>query len=922
MISQYELPRYVPDGNLPWSELLAGSPIVIDNGSFECRAGYASHPDPHLVFRNFSYRPRMSKSVLVGNDISEPDAVAHALKSPFMDGLLTGIDSQEHVLDHIFDRLSVQSHLVDHPILINEILCNPRVCRAQLMELLFEGYRSPHVAFYIDFLAAYYENCNRECSFGSQVSSSDCLLVSLGHQTSHIVPLMSTRDSASASFQPLFQAARRLHVGGAHISWIIQRLLHLKYSCHTERITFGLSEHLLHNFGKFALNYRDELELWRNPEYRQSQTKIIQLPLAQSVMNELNAAADRKRAQSCRMQDLHRRRHIEQLDSTRLKLNQLLMLDDVMGEQRHVDSRSFDDLPDVVKRGLKRFNLSSRIELQREIETCNSSIARLKHQIALVKPSGTSVSPTQSQLNTLPENMSSSSASAILQLVATTGTLKPMSELNDRQKRAADSLLSLALPAAVQAQMVATPVPGDSKLSDAKLRQRLHLAQELESGRGSDFLSWLVSIRHRRQKVAKRRTFRQSRVDLATEIGLHSIPAAQETPSSSVASRQPKGGFSTGVGAAAFSGLTKDDGASLKSQETSRNMSTEGDGRGSMTERRRIQLEKIRAMAAELKPTRGRGSKTSVCRPTPRLTRGGSATGVGRTDRSRGCRGRGRQAKPLPSVPASMPRKRLEFDQEEVDHFDDDLIDPWAPVFKEFDENDSNSATPSPWDADPDDSSNHPLSQLEAKKVPCLTPSMNIPGDPSMNGDTGDESENERDNIAVFDALLALYDPEVSKYLGTANLHISVREFYQIHVDTELLRASEVVFRPTFIGSSEAGIGETFEFVLRDTANLLDRESAGISDALWPRRVFLTGGLASLPCLAKRVFLELRPLLPFGTEYDNLEIIVADNPRLDAWHGARRWALNKDIGNIYISRKMYDEYGADRFVHHALSNQY
>ncbi|KAA3674907.1 uncharacterized protein DEA37_0004870 [Paragonimus westermani] len=144
MFLQFEPLRALSDSKLQWSDSMYGSPIIIDNGSYfqlpchcfesgayECRAGYALQPKPYLCFRNFIFRPRMSKTPLVGNDIAEPDTVAHLLKSPFVDGLLTSVDVQEHVFDHIFDRLSVQSSSVDHPIVINEVLCNPKVCRSR-----------------------------------------------------------------------------------------------------------------------------------------------------------------------------------------------------------------------------------------------------------------------------------------------------------------------------------------------------------------------------------------------------------------------------------------------------------------------------------------------------------------------------------------------------------------------------------------------------------------------------------------------------------------------------------------------------------------------------------------------------------------------------------------------------------------------
>ncbi|KAF8564458.1 hypothetical protein P879_09432 [Paragonimus westermani] len=495
MFLQFEPLRALPDSKLQWSDSMCGSPIIIDNGAYECRAGYALQPKPYLCFRNFIFRPRMSKTPLVGNDIAEPDAVAHLLKSPFMDGLLTSVDVQEHVFDHIFDRLSVQSSSVDHPVVINEVLCNPKVCRSpELTELLFETYCVPQLAFYVDGLAAYYENtCKVSTSSASSPQVSECLVISLGHQNTHLIPLIPNLTDGLTPFQPLFSAARRLHVGGAHISWLLQRFLQLKYTCHTERLTFGLAEYLIHNFGSVATNYRQDLNQWREQGYRDSHALKVQLPFVQSTMDELNAAADRKRAQSMRMQHLHRRRHIDQLDTACLRLNKLLALEDLFDQPDSPDSLSANEASISIKRELARLDLHNHAELVQEIKVLQSTITRLEQQIASC-PSPNPAVPG----STLCEEPTAGSEghktelldfSILADLSSNLDTLRAaMNEATGRHKRAFELLGSLAVPAAVQTQMIATPFPTDSKLSDSKLKQRIRLAHELESNKGSDFL--------------------------------------------------------------------------------------------------------------------------------------------------------------------------------------------------------------------------------------------------------------------------------------------------------------------------------------------------------------------------------------------------------------------------------------------------
>ncbi|TGZ72338.1 hypothetical protein CRM22_002146 [Opisthorchis felineus] len=909
MLQQFEYTRNIPDPAVAWSDLLEGSPIIIDNGSFECRAGYAAYTHPHMVFRNFIYRPRMSKTVLVGNDIVEPDAVGHLLKSPFIESLLTGIDVQEHVFDHIFDRLSIHSASVDHPIIVNEILCNPKLCRSQLAELLFETYGIKKLGYYVDALASYHENCSREGITDTGASPFDCLLISFGHQSSHLIPVSSTASEHPVCFQPVLPAARRLNVGGAHVSWLVQRFLQLKYPCHTERITFGLAEHLVHNFGKVLTNYREEMTQWRDPTFRADHTLKIQLPFVQSTMEEFNAAVDRKRAQSIRMQDLHRRRHLDQVDAARVRLNRLLALQDLIQQQTSPEGDSASNLTTAVKRGLARMGLTDYAKLNSEIESIQANVFRLEQQIANIAAPTQPASSTDAQ-DSSPSDQKTVAAnfSSIVQLFENSDGKPLISELSGHLKRATELLQSLSLPAAVQTQMTVAPAPTDSKLSENRLKQRIRIGQELEAARGDDFLAWLISIRHRRQKVAKKRTSRQSRIDLATEIGLHGTFNGTGGPESS-----------NGTGQIKLSGMSGDFDRQEASKET-RTVGLTGTGeKGGMTERRRLQLEKIRAMAAELKPTRGRGGKSATLGKSKtrgqsrgRPVRGGTTRGRGSTTATK----RSRSTREEPG--AAFIDRPTDKELGTMDSAADEIADSWT--LEQLEDTDENS-TLRVWDMDAEDSNSCPVhledSEFSAKSQATATTTAPYR---CASDDPGDESENERDQLAVCDCLLALYDPESSKDMGTTDMQIHLNNYYQLQVNTELPRACEVIFQPSFIGTSEAGLSECFEFVLRGVARHYGSAPQAEPKSFWPRRLFLTGGLATLPGLAGRIYTELRSLLPSGPECDNLEILIADDPQLDAWRGARRWATTAP-GNIYLARQSYEEFGSDWLVEHAISNR-
>lgn len=86
--------------------------IIIDNGSYECRAGWSFSDTPNLKFRSMVAKPKIqtkgsaNENFIVGNDILSIEQGKLHKKSPFEKNLLTHFGTQEHILDHIFSSLS------------------------------------------------------------------------------------------------------------------------------------------------------------------------------------------------------------------------------------------------------------------------------------------------------------------------------------------------------------------------------------------------------------------------------------------------------------------------------------------------------------------------------------------------------------------------------------------------------------------------------------------------------------------------------------------------------------------------------------------------------------------------------------------------------------------------------------------------
>uniref|UniRef100_T1GGI9 Uncharacterized protein n=1 Tax=Megaselia scalaris TaxID=36166 RepID=T1GGI9_MEGSC len=106
-------------------------------------------------------------------------------------------------------------------------------------------------------------------------------------------------------------------------------------------------------------------------------------------------------------------------------------------------------------------------------------------------------------------------------------------------------------------------------------------------------------------------------------------------------------------------------------------------------------------------------------------------------------------------------------------------------------------------------------------------------------------------------------------------------DVYKLHVGLEAIKTPELLFQPSMMGSSEAGIAELIEFVLK---MFTPEEQLRLANG-----VFLTGGCAKFPGLEKRISIELLKMRPFQTPH---KVFVAENPSLDAWFGLR------DLGRL------------------------
>eukprot|EP00051_Salpingoeca_urceolata_P003012 m.54483 g.54483 ORF g.54483 m.54483 type:complete len:785 (+) comp12465_c0_seq2:47-2401(+) len=181
------------------------------------------------------------------------------------------------------------------------------------------------------------------------------------------------------------------------------------------------------------------------------------------------------------------------------------------------------------------------------------------------------------------------------------------------------------------------------------------------------------------------------------------------------------------------------------------------------------------------------------------------------------------------------------------------------------------------------------------------------------NDDDEEEVEAREHRLQHVEELLEKHDPEFANQQAPQTLEEAIartRLQYRLQLDTEQIRAPELVFQPTMIGVDQMGLAEAVAVVLQ-------AYPADMQDTL-AQNIFLTGGGALYPGLKERIEREVRMIRPFGSK---LNVRVARDPLLDPWHGAAQFARRPDFASsLSFSRAQHLECGPDYLVEHAASN--
>ncbi|GAA5940758.1 uncharacterized protein JCM15063_006353 [Sporobolomyces koalae] len=356
------LPSYAPALADP-----SGVPtLCIDNGASSLRAGFSHLPEPYLDVENVGakYKDRKLNTTvnLCGGEVYVDAASRSSTRIPYEGDVVCNFDVMENILDYVMIKLGVDTQTVQTPIVMTETLCNPSYSRALMTEMLFESYGAPSVAYGLDSLFSFYDNCDTP-------ATADGLVISSGTQNTHVIPILGG--------QSIMTSAKKIAWGGNQASEYLLKLMQLKYPAFPGRLSSFQSSIMYRDHCYNAVPDYQTLNrhLARDPKHIVAQDRIIQFPFTSTVVEEkteeeLQKLSDRKKEAARRLQEQAAKQRAEKMERQQEEMT-------VFGELKA--SQATLKKADYEKK-LKEYGFSSPEDLDEYLKKIEKSLTKARNK--------------------------------------------------------------------------------------------------------------------------------------------------------------------------------------------------------------------------------------------------------------------------------------------------------------------------------------------------------------------------------------------------------------------------------------------------------------------------------------------------------------------------------------------------------------
>lgn len=218
--------------------------IVIDYGSFKCKAGFWGDDEPKLVIPSMVGVNKFckTKDLYVGEKALNAIGILQ-VQFPIENGIVTNWDQMEEVYDHVFHELKANSS--EHPVLLTEVPQVSKGNREKMIQIMFETFNVP--SFYVGIQAA--------LSIWASGNNTG-LVIDIGDSLRQIVPVYEGYAIPSNAYKD--------NIAGKLVTQELRRLLIDERNCNNYRLE--TINDIKEKFAYVAFDLDKELEKSKNQD--------------------------------------------------------------------------------------------------------------------------------------------------------------------------------------------------------------------------------------------------------------------------------------------------------------------------------------------------------------------------------------------------------------------------------------------------------------------------------------------------------------------------------------------------------------------------------------------------------------------------------------------------------------------------------